>query len=74
MAKLKTYNLKTLSYILLVIGLGVGLYYGFVLRLYQLDKKESNHTVNSSTLSLDSPIQTSLEMKLFLYYYLRSVK
>lgn len=74
MVKLKSYNLKTLSYILLVLGIGLGLYYGFVLRLYQLDKKESNHTVNPSTLSLDSPIQTSLEMKLFLFYYLRSVK
>lgn len=64
---------NTLLSVLLLVGIGCGVYFSFILGLYQLEKKESN-TVGSSTTTLDSPIQNPFESNKLLYYYLRSVR
>lgn len=74
MSKSKPYKSNLLFSILLVIGIGCGLYYSFVFGLYRLEKKAFNDAVEQSTPSLNAPIQKSIELNLFFYYYLRSVK
>ncbi len=59
--------------ILLLVGLGCGVYFSFIFGLYQLEKKESN-TIVSPTTILDSPIQNPFEVNKLLHYYLRNVK
>lgn len=74
MTKQKNIHSKSIKSILLIIGLGSGLYFSFVLGLYRLEKKESNEVIYQSTTPSNSSIQKSIDMNLLLYYYFRSVK
>lgn len=71
--KTKTNKSKTLLSILSIIGIGLGIYFSFILGLYQLEKKESVNTEYTSILT-DSPIQKYFGSNLFLSYFFRSVK
>ncbi len=73
MTKEKTYKSKTILSILIVIGIGFGIYFSFIFGLYQLEKKESVNTEYTSILT-DSPIHKFYDTHFFLNYFFRSVK
>lgn len=72
MIKAKTYKSKVILSILLIIGIGLGVYFSFILGLYRLEKKESK-TIGSTT-EIDSRIQEPVKVNQLIFHYLRNVK